>query len=163
MSWLELASYWHEIQTPGGIGTSTNGQVLFNSSGSVAGDAGLTYDSGTDTLSAGNLALPTAGTITLGTTISITRADDYIAKITDGGAGYGYLKVSGMLFGASGATGLSTPSAAVLKVTDGGAGIGALMSYIPAYADNAAALAALGAGRLYYTDTAGEYIVKVSH
>ncbi len=55
MSWLELASYWHEIQTPGGIGTSTNGQVLFNSSGSVAGDAGLTYDAGTDTLTTGRV------------------------------------------------------------------------------------------------------------
>ena len=34
---------------------------------------------------------------------------------------------------------------------------------IPAYADNAAALSALGAGKLYYTDVAGEYIVKMSH
>jgi hypothetical protein len=34
---------------------------------------------------------------------------------------------------------------------------------IPAYANNAAAVAALGAGRLYYTDTAGEYIIKLTH
>jgi len=54
VSWLELSSYWHEIQTPAsGTGTSTNGQVLFNSSGSVAGDAGLTYDAGTGTLTSG--------------------------------------------------------------------------------------------------------------
>jgi len=34
---------------------------------------------------------------------------------------------------------------------------------IQPYADNAAALAAIGAGKLYYTDDAGEYIVKMSH
>lgn len=37
-------------------------------------------------------------------------------------------------------------------------------SAIPAYADNTAALAGgLVAGDLYYTDTAGEYIIKVAH
>jgi hypothetical protein len=36
-------------------------------------------------------------------------------------------------------------------------------STIPAYADNAAAFAAIGAGKLYYTDTGGEYILKISH
>jgi len=36
-------------------------------------------------------------------------------------------------------------------------------SSIPAYANNAAALAVIGAGKLYYTDTAGEYIIKLSH
>jgi hypothetical protein len=34
---------------------------------------------------------------------------------------------------------------------------------IPAYANNAAALSAIGAGKLYYTDVAGEYMVKLSH
>lgn len=34
---------------------------------------------------------------------------------------------------------------------------------IPAYANNAAAFAAIGANKLYYTDVAGEYIVKLSH
>lgn len=34
---------------------------------------------------------------------------------------------------------------------------------IPAYANNAAAVVAIGAGKLYYTDVAGEYIVKMSH
>ena len=34
---------------------------------------------------------------------------------------------------------------------------------IPAYANNAAAFAVLGAGKLYYTDVAGEYILKVTH
>jgi len=34
---------------------------------------------------------------------------------------------------------------------------------IPAYADNAAAFAAIGAGKLYYTDVAGEHILKLSH
>lgn len=36
-------------------------------------------------------------------------------------------------------------------------------STVPAYADNAAAFAALGAGKLYYTDVAGEHILKISH
>lgn len=36
-------------------------------------------------------------------------------------------------------------------------------SDIPAYANNAAAFAVLGAGKLYYTDVAGEYIIKVTH
>jgi len=36
-------------------------------------------------------------------------------------------------------------------------------SDIPAYANNAAAFAVLGAGKLYYTDVAGEYILKVTH
>jgi hypothetical protein len=31
------------------------------------------------------------------------------------------------------------------------------------YANNAAAVAAIGTGNLYYTDVAGEYIVKMSH
>lgn len=34
---------------------------------------------------------------------------------------------------------------------------------IPSYANNAAALAAIGAGKLYYTDVAGEYLIKMSH
>ena len=51
--WPEIASTWHEIQTSPYVGTSSNGQVLFNSSGSVAGDAGLTYDAATDTLTVG--------------------------------------------------------------------------------------------------------------
>ena len=34
---------------------------------------------------------------------------------------------------------------------------------IPAYADNATAFAAIGANKLYYTDVAGEYILKLSH
>lgn len=34
---------------------------------------------------------------------------------------------------------------------------------IPAYANNAAAAAAIGAGKLYYTDVAGEYVLKLSH
>jgi hypothetical protein len=60
-------------------------------------------------------------------------------------------------------TGLAEVSAGVLKVTDGSTGLGQLQLSIPAYADNAAAVAALGANRLYYTDTAGEYIVKITH
>jgi hypothetical protein len=48
-------------------------------------------------------------------------------------------------------------------VTDGSTGLGQLQLSIPAYANNAAAVAALGANRLYYTDTAGEYIVKITH
>jgi len=34
---------------------------------------------------------------------------------------------------------------------------------IPAYANNTAAVAAIGAGKLYYTDVAGEYVLKLSH
>ena len=40
--------------SPGG----TNTQVQFNDGGNFAGDAGLTYNSSTDTLSAGNLSVP---------------------------------------------------------------------------------------------------------
>jgi hypothetical protein len=36
-------------------------------------------------------------------------------------------------------------------------------SSVPAYADNTAAVAALGPGKLYYTDVLGEYILKVTH
>ena len=36
-------------------------------------------------------------------------------------------------------------------------------SSVPSYANNAAAFAVLGAGKLYYTDVAGEYILKVTH
>jgi hypothetical protein len=32
-----------------------------------------------------------------------------------------------------------------------------------AYANNAAAVAAIGAGKMYYTDVAGEYLIKLSH
>lgn len=34
---------------------------------------------------------------------------------------------------------------------------------IPAYANNTAAVAAIGAGKLYYTDESGEYVLKLSH
>ena len=34
---------------------------------------------------------------------------------------------------------------------------------VPSYANNAAAFAAIGANKLYYTDVAGEYILKLSH
>jgi len=37
------------------------------------------------------------------------------------------------------------------------------MPNIPAYANNAAAVSAIGAGKLYYTDVAGEYVLKLSH
>jgi hypothetical protein len=60
-------------------------------------------------------------------------------------------------------TGIGRASAGVLKVTNGSTGLGQLQLSIPAYANNAAAVAALGANRLYYTDTAGEYIVKITH
>jgi len=40
---------------------------------------------------------------------------------------------------------------------------GASGTGIPAYANNATAVAAIGAGKLYYTDVAGEYILKLSH
>ena len=36
-------------------------------------------------------------------------------------------------------------------------------STVPAYTDNTAAEAVLGAGKLYYTDVAGEYMLKVTH
>lgn len=36
-------------------------------------------------------------------------------------------------------------------------------SAVPSYADNTAAEAVLGAGKLYYTDVAGEYMLKVTH
>jgi hypothetical protein len=49
------------IGTKGGVGTSSPGQVLFNSSGLVAGDADLTFD-GT-TLTAAGLAGPFNGTV----------------------------------------------------------------------------------------------------
>jgi hypothetical protein len=34
---------------------------------------------------------------------------------------------------------------------------------ISAYANNAAAVAAIGTGKMYYTDVAGEYLIKLSH
>jgi hypothetical protein len=37
------------------------------------------------------------------------------------------------------------------------------VSTVPAYANNAAAVAVLGAGIMYYTDVAGEYILKITH
>ena len=36
-------------------------------------------------------------------------------------------------------------------------------SAVPSYADNTAAEAVLGAGKLYYTDVAGEYMLKGTH
>lgn len=36
-------------------------------------------------------------------------------------------------------------------------------STIPVYADNAAAVAAIGAGKFYYVDVSGEYEVRISH
>lgn len=37
------------------------------------------------------------------------------------------------------------------------------MPNVPAYANNTLAVAAIGAGKLYYTDVAGEYVLKLSH
>lgn len=63
MSWGEIASYWHEIQTAGGGGGTPGGadtQVQFNDGGVFAGDAGLTYDKATNALTVGSIDLTTA-------------------------------------------------------------------------------------------------------
>jgi hypothetical protein len=58
-----------------------------------------------------------------------------------------------------GGTIVGTPNTIVLSAAGG---IKADVA-IPAYTNNAAAVAAIGTGKLYYTDVAGEYIVKMSH
>jgi len=54
----------------------------------------------------------------------------------------------------------TTDGAGILLWTSPG---GMNFSAIPAFPDNATAVSAIGAGKLYYTDVAGEYIVKLSH
>lgn len=48
---------------PGGSPGGSDTYVQFNNSGAFGGDAGLTYNAGTDTLTAGNLAVTTAATV----------------------------------------------------------------------------------------------------
>ena len=54
-------------------------------------------------------------------------------------------------------------NASVTEVQMGTGGTANIKLTIPSYANNAAALAAIGAGKLYYTDSAGERIVKISY
>ena len=109
MSWLELASYWHEIQTSasGGTGTSSPGQVLVNIAGSVAGDAGLTYDAATGTL--------TTGAISTNVVVSPSVVYSTIFNVFSGGL----VKFSdGVVYPLS----LSLSSPGVLAVGNGAAG-----------------------------------------
>lgn len=57
----------------GGVGGST-GQVQFNDAGSLGGDAGLTYDKTTDTLTAGSLVLTNALPVAQGGSGAATAA-----------------------------------------------------------------------------------------
>ena len=54
-------------------------------------------------------------------------------------------------------------NSSVTEVQMGTGGTANIRAAIPSYANNAAAYAALGAGALYYTDSAGEHIVKISY
>jgi hypothetical protein len=103
------------IGTKGGVGTSTNGQVLFNSSGSVAGDADLTFD-GT-ILTAGGLAGPFNGTV--GATTANTGAFTTLsASSTVSGAGFSaYLASPPAIGGTAPAAGTFTTAKAIAAAT----------------------------------------------
>ena len=130
MSWLELSSYWHEIQTSAsGTGTSSPGQVLVNIAGSVAGDAGLTYDAGTDTLTTGTVAqgVGTAHTFraTAPATLTITGSTN-ATPIEVTAAAHGL--VTGDNVSISGITG-NTNANGYFKVTKTGANTFTLQNY----------------------------------
>lgn len=82
--------------------------------------------------------------------------------ITENGAGVTITTTSGnditLLALAAGNVTL-TSAGVIIVAPDGITAVGA----IPAYANNAAAVVGIGAGKLYYTDVAGEYLVKLSH
>lgn len=87
--------------SPGGADT----QVQFNDGGAFGGDAGLTYNKTTDTLTAGNLTVTTNGTVggTLGVTGDLTigggdliaSANLVIRRNTSDGSDSGQIVVSG--------------------------------------------------------------------
>ena len=52
-----------ELYAGGGVGTSTNTQVIFNDSGVLKGDAGLVYNKTTDALTVGGALTSTTGNI----------------------------------------------------------------------------------------------------
>ena len=92
----------------------------------------------------GQVQLKTGGTLELLDSASIAWSSGNIGQAVDAG--------------------LKRLGPAKVKVTDGSTGSGNLNVGIPSYADNTAALAGgLVAGDLYYTDSAGEYVVKVAH
>jgi hypothetical protein len=103
------------IGTKGGVGTSTNTQVLFNSSGLVAGDADLTFD-GT-TLTAAGLAGPHNGTV--GATTPSTGAFTTLsASSTVSGTGFSaYLASPPAIGGTAPAAGTFTTVKAIAAAT----------------------------------------------
>jgi len=103
------------IGTKGGVGSSSNTQVLFNSSGLVAGDADLTFD-GT-TLTAAGLAGPHNGTV--GATTPSTGAFTTLsASSTVSGTGFSnYLASPPAIGGTAPAAGTFTTVKAIAAAT----------------------------------------------
>jgi hypothetical protein len=97
-AWPKVTDAWHKVDTSGGGGGAPGGsntQVQFNDSGAFGGDAGLTYNKATDTLTGktvvtNNLtatALATPGSITVapqGTGGAVTWTYKLVARLADG-------------------------------------------------------------------------------
>jgi hypothetical protein len=103
------------IGTKGGVGSSSNTQVLYNSSGLVAGDSDLTFD-GT-TLTAGGLAGPFNGTVGA-TTASSGAFTTLSASSTVSGTGFSaYLASPPAIGGTAPAAGTFTTVKAIAAAT----------------------------------------------
>jgi len=103
------------IGTKGGVGSSSNTQVLYNSSGLVVGDSDLTFD-GT-ILTAGGLAGPFNGTVGA-TTASSGAFTTLSASSTVGGTGFSaYLASPPAIGGTAPAAGTFTTVKAIAAAT----------------------------------------------
>jgi hypothetical protein len=77
--------FWIDYRNPsalfgsgaGGVGTSSNTQVLFNDGGALGGDAGITYNKDTNTLSVGAVETTGAGYNNLPSQADSTTLGDY--------------------------------------------------------------------------------------
>jgi len=162
--------------------------VQAGTSNAVADNTGAVHIAGTGGVTAGAwpagtgwLSASASGTSVIGPlTVSSGTGDVVASSVSMGGAvntgpthryDGSYLISTAVLDWSSSTTnpflmdtGLARLRAGVVKVTNGSTGSGNLNVGIPAYANNAAALSGgLVAGDLYYTDSAGEYVVKVAH
>jgi hypothetical protein len=78
-------NYRLNASTLGGPGSSSSGQVLYNSSGAIAGDAGLTYDAATDTLSLGS-----TGRYAISTDLFLNRDQANVFSLRNGTTAQGF-------------------------------------------------------------------------
>ncbi len=144
--------------------------IQYNNAGAFGGDALFTRDPVTLTTLIATPLVGLGDITSLGnsTTFAVTDADQSIDANTNGSFNVSNVGGVDVFFQVGIDEGIyqlgdfgSTLNGTYFKIDDTTQTIE--VTNVPAYANNAAAFAAIGANKLYYTDVAGEYILKLSH